>query len=144
VIGAAILLSAAGVASLLWASRSGPLLPLPFSARNSQFKAWQHRFPGAAREDVGDFLATLSAAFALRNYEKELLSPDDRVLGIHRALYPGESSVDSPELTRLAASLRQRYGLSVGEVWDEQVTLAELFELTGHGGMPDDVIVHSA
>jgi hypothetical protein len=29
-------------------------------------------------------------------------------------------------------------------VWDEQVTLAELFELTGHGGMPDDVIVHSA
>ncbi|MBA5606189.1 hypothetical protein H3H36_12580 [Duganella sp. FT3S] len=135
-IGTAILLSAAGVASLLWASRSGPLLPLPFSARSAQWKAWRQRFPHAPREAVADFLAMFCAAFALRSYEKALLSPDDRVLGIHRALYPGEGSADSPQLAALASSLRQRYGLAVGEAWDEEVTLAALFELTGHGGMP--------
>ncbi|MBA5690524.1 hypothetical protein [Rugamonas apoptosis] len=134
-IGTAILLSAAGVASLLWASRSGPLLPLPFSARHSQLKAWQRRFPDAPREAVADFLAVFCAAFALRHYEKELLSPDDRVLGIHRALYPGERSADSPELAELAISLRQRYGLTVGERWGEDVTLAGLFEQTGPGGV---------
>lgn len=143
VIGTAILLSAAGIASLLWASRSGPLLPLPFSARSSQLKTWQRRFPGAARGDVDDFLAMLCAAFALRSYEKELLSPDDCVLGIHRALYPGEGSAESPELAQLAASLRQRYGLAVEEGWGEQLTLARLFELSGRGGLPA-ALAHSA
>ena len=142
-IGTAILLSAAGVASLLWASRSGPLLPLPFSARSSQLKAWQRRFPDAPREAMDDFLAMFCAAFALRRYEKELLSPDDRVLGIHRALYPGEGSTDSPELAELAASLRQRYGLAVGQTWSDDVTLAGLFELTGLGGLPA-ALAHSA
>lgn len=138
-IGTAILLSTAGIASLLWASRSGPLLPLPFSARHSQLKVWQRRFPDTPREAVVDFLAAFCAAFALRHYEKELLSPDDRVLGIHRALYPGERSADSPELAELAKSLRQRYGLTVGAGWDEEITLAGLFELVSQSGMQGEL-----
>ena len=128
--GTAVLLSVAGVASLLWASRSGPLLPLPFSARQSQLRTWQRRFPDAQRDAIDDFLALLCAAFALRHYEKELLSPDDRVLGVHRALYPGEGSADSPELAALAVAMQVRYGVAVGAGWREDPTLAQLFSLT--------------
>lgn len=138
-IGTAVLLSVAGVASLLWASRSGPLLPLPFSARQSQLRTWQRRFPDAQRDAVDDFLALFCTAFALRNYEKALLSPEDKVLGIHRALYPGEPSADSPELAALAVAMGQHYGVAADEDWDEDVTLAALFALTGQGGAQADL-----
>ena len=66
-------------------------------------------------------------AFALRESQKLKLHPNDSILSIYRALYPYKSMPDGLEFEELAISIEKVYRVKLIEVWQESLTLGELF-----------------
>lgn len=59
-----------------------------------------------------------------------MLRPDDEILTIYRALYPRRWTPDALELETLAEDVEKRYGLELGHIWNERLSLGQLFALT--------------
>lgn len=118
------------LAAILWAVMFGGRLPRPFRERQCQGRKWKREYPGAPKEEIREFLALFVRAFGLSEREMLKLKPGDEVLAIYRATYPIQGMPDSLELETLAQGLQARYGLSLEEMWADELTLGELFAKT--------------
>lgn len=114
---------------LLWSALLGSGVPAPFSSRGCQGKSWRRAFPSASKSEIREFLLVFVRAFALPDRQKLMLSPDDEILAIYRALYPRRWTPDALELETLAEDIEKRYGLELGHIWNEKLSLGQLFAL---------------
>ncbi|CAJ0700644.1 hypothetical protein ACU8YE_18590 [Ralstonia sp. VS2407] len=123
---------------LLWSAFVGRGLPKPFSLRACQGTSWRRAFPSASKFEIREFLLVFVGAFALPDRQKLMLRPDDEILAIYRALYPSQWTPDALELEALANDVEKKYGLEFRRIWNEKLSLGELFALTQQHshGMP--------
>jgi len=90
---------------------------------------WRRRFPNSPKVQIREFLTIFVEAFAIRHRRRSCFSPDDRVMDLYRAYYPpGHGLADAMELETLSLRLENRYGLDMGAMWREDITLGELYE----------------
>jgi hypothetical protein len=115
-------------AAIVWAILRGGLLPRRYSGRDCQGPEWKRSFPSASNDQIRAFLITFVDAFAFKRTEKLKLNPGDQVLDIYRTLYPSKEMPDAMELETLAVDLRRNYGLNLSAIWNDRLTLGELFE----------------
>lgn len=84
--------------------------------------------PTASKQQIREFLSLFVSAFAFSESEKLKLQPEDRPYHIYRALYPHRWQADALEFETLCRDLQQRYSLDLEHVWEEDLTLGELFD----------------
>jgi len=110
-----------------WAAVFGGRLPAAYRTRSCQGKSWRRQFPEASKSEIRDFLSLIVASFAFNDDQKLKLHPDDRILCIYRALYPSPLLADALELETLARDLQRKYKAELSAVWDEKLTLGQLY-----------------
>lgn len=103
------------------------LLPGHLRERTCQGRAWRRAFPEASKQDIRDFLSVFVKAFAFHNSERLKFSPSDSILSVYRELYPQRWTPDGLEVETLAKALHKHYGVTLGAIWDRDLTLGELF-----------------
>lgn len=118
------------VASVLWSDLFGGKLPKPYYNRTCQGKSWRNAFPTSPKQDIREFLSAFVDAFAFSQTERLKLRPDDQILQIYRAIYPSKWTPDALEFETLDRDLKAKYGVSLEETWNEQLTLGKLFNAT--------------
>jgi hypothetical protein len=118
------------LAATFWAVVFGGRLPRPYRERQCQGRYWKRDFPDATKQEIREFLAFFIQAFSVTAKEVLKLKPSDEVLAIYRATYPIQGMPDALELETLAQGLQARYGLSLKEMWADDLTLGELFAKT--------------
>ena len=116
------------LAALAWAAFHGWQSPNSLRYRPCQGRAWRSTFPTASRKDIRDFLSVFVSSFSFRESERLHFRPDDKVLGIYRAVNPARWLPDAQEFETLAKALRERYGLMLDDIWHEGLTLGGLFQ----------------
>lgn len=112
---------------VIWAICHSGRLPQPFFSRSCQGKSWRRTFPVSSKQDIRDFLTLFMEAFACSSKERLKLNPHDRILQVYRARYPTDGWPDRLELEILTRDMASRYGLKLEDVWNENLTLGELF-----------------
>lgn len=122
-----IILAIAVAAAVLWGVAFGGRLPDAYRVRACQGRDWHRAFPTAPKTQIREFLALFVQAFAFADKEKLKLSPDDKILAIYRTLYPSQWTPDALEVETLAKDINTKYGLSLASVWNEDLTLGQLF-----------------
>jgi len=125
-----IALTAAAVAFVAWAWKTGGHLPRQLRVRSCQGRGWRQAFPTAPKREIRVFLTVFVEAFAFDESEKLKIGPEDGILHIYRLLYPHRWMPDALEVETLAKEMERRYGISLGEIWREDLTLGELFAHT--------------
>jgi hypothetical protein len=105
----------------------GGRLPAHYRARSCQAKRWRERFPRASKHEIREFLSLFIAAFGFDDDQKLKLHPDDEVLALYRALYPSRLLPDALELETLAQAIERRYHVGLSSVWQERLTLGQLY-----------------
>jgi hypothetical protein len=130
----AVIIAITVVVAALWSVRRGGYLPAPFRERTCQGGSWRHEFPDSSKHEIREFLSLFGSAFAFRETERLKLGPHDTVMAVYRALYPSRLAPDSLEVETLAGDLREKYGVQLAEVWNEQdLSLGALFAyVQGH------------
>lgn len=111
------------VAALIFGGRA----PSPFNERTCQGKGWRSAFPGVPKNEIRDFLSIFSSAFAFKDTEKLKFSPHDRILEIYRSIYSSRWMPDAMELETLDRDVEKTYHVSFAPIWNEELTLGELF-----------------
>jgi propanediol dehydratase small subunit len=119
------LLTVVGV--VFWSIWDGGKLPMPFRGRTCQGRGWKKAFPDAQTKDIRDFLLFFVDAFAFSEKEKLKLNPDDRILEIYKTMYPSKWMADALEFETLVENLRQSYSVDLATIWNDNLTLGELF-----------------
>jgi propanediol dehydratase small subunit len=104
----------------------GGMAPKPYRSRNCMGKKWKNEFPDLPVEEVRNFLLLFTEAFAFKPKEKLKFEPQDKIIDIYNALYPLKGA-DALELETLADDIEEKYSVSFGQVWNEELTLGELF-----------------
>jgi len=127
-----VVLICLGLGLLLWAVLFGGRLPVPFRWRSCQGPGWRRSFPEAPKHEIRQFLSLFVSAFAFDDVEKLKLNPNDQILDIYRSLYPHKWLADNLELETLVDDLETKYGISLQAIWNERLTLGELFLRTRH------------
>ncbi len=122
-----VLFVAAIVAIVAWGILFSGKLPVPFGARSCQGKSWRRSFPDASKNEVREFLSTFTESFAFHERERLKLNPNDQLLDIYRALYPHKWQADALEFETLNEAVQAKYGINLNEVWQEGMTLGQLF-----------------
>lgn len=98
--------------------------------RSCQGRAWRRQFPNAPNEDIRQFLSLLANSFLVDQKRRLQFSPNDRLLGIYRTIYPNRFVVDTCELEHFVIGFKQRYNIDLLPIWRETLSLGELFALT--------------
>ena len=70
-----------------------------------------------------------ASSFAFRQQERLKFGPDDQLLQIYRAIYPSAWEPDALELETLERSLKNRYGIALAEIWRDNLSLGQLFQV---------------
>ena len=97
--------------------------------RSCSGRAWKREFPSVPKSDVRSFLQLFVQAFAFpRNRALQFL-PSDRVFDVYQAIYPSKYLPDALELETLAKELDRMYRISLEELWSEELTLGQLFDV---------------
>ncbi|QDU44663.1 hypothetical protein Mal52_31490 [Symmachiella dynata] len=92
---------------------------------------WHRRFPTVKHDDIREFLALFTEAFAFDSIHRSKFSPDDQPMALYEARYiPHLSMDDHFEFESLDEVLDSRYGIDLSSVWHQDITLGELFALT--------------
>jgi len=91
---------------------------------------WRRRYPDSNASQIREFLGIFVDAFAFPKKRRLSFSPDDKVIEIHRRLYPDRFTADCLELETLVLRLRKTYGIDAAGFWREDITLGELFAHT--------------
>ena len=120
-------LMAAFVAGV-WLVRRAARPPHPYRARPCQGLEWRREFPTAHEEEIHMFLSLFVDAFALSGQEMLTFRPDDQILAVYRALYPRRWMADALELETLTIAIERFYGVDFDKIWNERLTLGELFQ----------------
>lgn len=111
---------------VLWL-KFGASLPRRYRSRKCEGAQWRRAFPHATKGDIREFLLLFTSAFAFQDSEKLKFSPNDRVSEIYRDLYSTRWVADAMELETLADDLKTKHGIVLGEIWNEKLTLGEVF-----------------
>lgn len=107
----------------------GGRLPGRFRDRRCQGIAWRRAFPNASKDAIREFLSMFVDAFAVKQSERLKLGPEDRIFDVYRAIYPSRLLADNLELETFASDLERRFGLRLETMWNERLTLGEVFEV---------------
>ena len=102
-------------------------LPASIRERKCQGAAWRRAFPGAPKEAIREFLSVFVDAFAFRTNERLKFAPEDKVFEIYRSVYPKKWLPDALELETFAKDLEKRFGFRLEPVWNDQLTLGDVF-----------------
>jgi hypothetical protein len=129
---AAIVITLVFIAAAVWFGRNGVPLPEQLRSRSCQGAGWRRTFPSSSNQDIRSFLSVFVTAFGFHERHRLKFNPGDSILGIYRAMYPHKWQPDGLELETLEASIDKKYGVRLSEVWNEGLTLGELFGRT-HG-----------
>ena len=105
----------------------GGQLPNPLRYRTCQGRLWRRAFPSASKKEIRDFLSLVVSAFSFTDSDRLRIRPDDELLGIFRAAKPHKRPTQADEIESLAAALRSRYGVKLGDIWHDGLTLGALF-----------------
>lgn len=124
---AGIIITLALIASAFWVARKGAPLPGIFGSRSCQGASWLRAFPHATNHDIRSFLSVFVDAFAFHDQHRLKFNPNDRILDVYRALYPHKWLPDALELETLAVSVEKKYDIEFVKVWNEGLTLGQLF-----------------
>ncbi|MBI3875432.1 MAG: hypothetical protein HY300_05640 [Verrucomicrobia bacterium] len=88
---------------------------------------WRRRFPEASKAEIRSFLDVFISSFCFDKKWRLRFAPDDKVMDVYRALNPLEGMPDSMELEGLTVQLEERYGVDFAAIWNENITLGDLF-----------------
>jgi hypothetical protein len=102
-----------------------------FWNRSCTGRIWKKRYPEASKDEIRRFLDYFINAFAFSPARRLCFKPDDRIIDVYRARYPfPKIMADQMELESFLQMLDEHYHVDLLPFWREDVTLAELFELT--------------
>jgi len=101
--------------------------PKKYRFRQCTGKYWKSEFPNNDKEDIREFLILFTEAFAFPKDKKLHFKPSDKIYDIYRALYPSKWTPDSLEVETLANDIENKYYIHFDELWNEKLTLGELF-----------------
>lgn len=104
-----------------------PDLPRPYRFRSCEGQGWRRAFPTASKDEIRSFLLLFVSAFAFADKDKLKFRPDDKILHVYRSIYPSQWMPDALELETLANELQKRYALKLESIWNDDLTLGELF-----------------
>ncbi len=92
---------------------------------------WQRAFPNVSKDSISDFLESFSNGFAVRSKRRLKFSPDDKIMGIYKALYPSNDwmGADALELETFSMILKEDYKINLADVLTDDLTLGQLFEM---------------
>ena len=107
--------------------RCAGALPQRYLGRHCTGSQWRSAFPDATKADIRQFLLRFVAAFGFLDDEKLKFGPGDPLRQIYRDLYPSRWMPDGGEFETLAADLRTKHGIALGDLLSDTLTLGELF-----------------
>jgi hypothetical protein len=92
---------------------------------------WHRRFPNASHHDIRVFLKMFVDAFSVPEKFRSMLRPDETVIDIYNARYiPHLVLDDNMEFETLVTAMQDDYGIDLQQHLREDITLADIFELT--------------
>ena len=95
--------------------------------RTASDQAWKQAFPVVGTGEVQRFLFLFVDAFAFSRNRALQFLPSDRVHAIYRALYPSKELPDALELETFARAVVETYGVTLSEMWSDELTLGQIF-----------------
>ena len=112
------------VIGLIWGCRA----PEPYRYRTCMGQNWKKEFPDSKKEDIRNYLLLFVNAFGFRKDQILKFEPQDNILEIYNAIYPMKGWPDSLELETLARDIESYYKMDFISIWNEKLTLGELFK----------------
>ena len=106
-------------------------LPKLYKRRNCQGIYWCRKYPDISKEEIKKFLQIFIDAFAFKEKHRCQFKPNDKVMDVYSALYPAglsKLSGDAMELEEFAISLEKEYKIDFDKIWNEDITLGQIFE----------------
>ena len=106
-------------------------LPKLYKKRNCQGIYWRRKYSEISKDEIDKFLRFFIDAFAFKEKHKCQFKPDDKIMDIYSALYPtkfSKLSGDAMELEELAIFLEDEYKIDFEKIWNEDITLGQIFE----------------
>jgi hypothetical protein len=98
-----------------------------FWLRRCSGRAWKRAFPQASKHELRSFLYLFVDSFAFPRSRALCFLPSDGVLAIYRTLYPRNDLPDVLEMETFAKQLNDEYGVSLNQIWSEELTLGQVF-----------------
>jgi hypothetical protein len=106
-------------------------IPKFYRKRNCQGIYWRRRYPNVPKEEIKKYLQIFIDAFAFKDKHRCKFKPEDKVIDVYNAMYPNKFlSADGMELEDFAISLEQTYKIDFDKIWNEDMTLGQIFELS--------------
>ena len=102
--------------------------PKKYRLRGCTGKDWRKEYPKSPSDEIRVFLNTFVDAFAFDRKHNLNFEPSDKLMDIYRELYPSEWLPDSLELETFSEDILEQYGVSLEEIWHDELTLGEVFE----------------
>ena len=102
--------------------------PIMYRLRSCAGSEWKRKYPHRNKNEIRDYLEVFIWAFALNEKDKLKFQPADKLMDIYRQIYPSKWLADSLELETFAEDLQNKYGISLDEMWHDEITLGEVFE----------------
>jgi propanediol dehydratase small subunit len=121
------LIAVVAVIFTAWQLRGGKAALQAYWHRSTGDQAWKDAFPSVGSDETQRFLFLFVDAFAFSRTRASKFLPSDRVYAIYRALYPSKESPDALEVETFARVLKEHYGVAIGEMWSDSLTLGQIF-----------------
>jgi hypothetical protein len=115
------------VAGVIWTTIWGGNVPKTYRERSCMGKKWMNQFPNVSKDDIRTYLEIFINSFSFDSKHKLMFNPDDKVMDVYRAVYPSKGWPDGLELESFAISLEKKYSVNFSDLWNEQLTIGELF-----------------
>jgi propanediol dehydratase small subunit len=90
-------------------------------------KKWKGIFPESSNDEIRAFLETFVDGFAFSSKKRLKFEPNDKISSIYNDLYPDKGWPDALELETFSLNLEKKYHLKLSEIWNEDLTLGEIF-----------------
>jgi len=111
------------VIGLIWGGRA----PEQYRHRTCMGRNWKKEFPDSKNEDIRNYLLLFVNAFGFKRDQILKFEPQDNILEIYNSIYPMKGWPDSLELETLARDIESNYKIDFISIWNEKLTLGELF-----------------
>lgn len=111
---------------MFWGALVADTFPAEFRS-TCQGRSWRRAFPCASKASIREFLQVFVDGFGFLGATRLTFGPDDSILAIYRQLYPSKWIPDAMELETFAMDLERRWGVKLGSMWSERLTLGEVF-----------------
>lgn len=112
------------VIELIWGGRA----PEPYRYRTCMGRNWKKEFPDSQKDDIRNYFLLFVNAFGFKKDQILKFEPQDNILEIYNAIYPMKGWPDSLELETLARDIESNYKIDFILIWNEKLTLGELFK----------------